>query len=68
MNTIRAIVRGGKVEFLDPVDIPEGTEVLVTVPATADNKFWLAVSERSLETIWDHPEDNVYEQRVFHCR
>jgi hypothetical protein len=62
MNTIRAIVRSGKIEFLDPVDVPEGTEVLVIVPASADNKFWLAVSERSLETIWDNPEDNVYEQ------
>lgn len=62
MNKIRAIVRGGKVEFLEPVDIREGTEVSLTVPVAADNKFWLAVSERSLETIWDNAKDYVYEQ------
>ena len=59
MSAIRAIVRGGKIEFLEPVEVSEGSEVLVMVP---DNKFWLAVSDRALEPIWDNPEDNVYEQ------
>ncbi|HTG16216.1 MAG TPA: hypothetical protein VK747_13285 [Blastocatellia bacterium] len=62
MNTIRAIVRHGKIEFLEPVEISEGTEVLVMVPSTADNKFWMAVSERSLDAIWKNAGDDVYEQ------
>lgn len=60
MSTIRAIIRGGKIEFIEPVDIPEGTEVLVTVPSIADNEFWLRASERSLDAIWNNPEDDVY--------
>jgi hypothetical protein len=62
MNTIRAIVRHGKIEFLEPVEISEGTEVSVMVPSTADNKFWMAVSERSLDAIWKNAGDDVYEQ------
>jgi hypothetical protein len=62
MNTIRAILRNGRIEFLEPVEISEGTEVLVMVPSTADNKFWLAASDQSLETIWNNAEDDVYEQ------
>lgn len=62
MNTIRAIVRGGKIELVEPIEVPEGTEVLVTVPAADDSEFWLRVSERSLDAVWDNAEDDVYEQ------
>ena len=33
LNTVRAVVREGKIELLEPVDLPEGTVVLVTVSA-----------------------------------
>jgi len=62
MNTIRAIVRGGKIELVEPIEVPEGTEVLVTVPAADDSEFWLRVSERSLAAVWDNAEYDVYEQ------
>ena len=62
MNTIHAIVRGGKVEFLEPVNVPDGTHVLVSVPAHPDSEFWSRVSERSLNEIWNNPEDDIYEQ------
>ena len=32
-TTIRGVVRGGKIEPVDQLDAPEGTEVKVTVPA-----------------------------------
>ena len=33
MNTVKAIVREGRIELLEQLDIPEGTEVLVTIPS-----------------------------------
>jgi len=59
METIRGIVHAGKIEFLEPVEVPEGTEVF---PSVAENEFWLRASERSLDAIWNNPQDDVYEQ------
>jgi hypothetical protein len=59
VNTIRAIIRAGKVELLENVEIPEGTEVLITLPSSG-REFWQQASQNSLDTIWDNPEDDVY--------
>jgi hypothetical protein len=58
-HTIRAVVRGGRIEPLEKVEIPDGTEVLVT-PLSDEKGFWLAVGEDSLAAVWDNPEDDVY--------
>jgi Protein of unknown function DUF104. len=58
LNTIRAVVREGKIELLEEVEIPEGTEVLVT--PLIEDEFWLKASESSLNSIWDNSEDDVY--------
>jgi predicted DNA-binding antitoxin AbrB/MazE fold protein len=60
MNTVRAIVREGRIELLEQVDIPEGAEVLVTI-LSDESEFWLQ-SESSLAPVWDNEEDDVYEQ------
>ena len=60
-QTIKAVVKEGKIELLEPVHITDGTPVWVTV-LSDDSKFWLEVSEPSLKKIWDNEEDNVYEQ------
>jgi predicted DNA-binding antitoxin AbrB/MazE fold protein len=59
LNTIRAVVRKGKIELLEKVEIPEGTEVLVT-PLIDEPDFWLKASESSLDSVWDNSEDDVY--------
>jgi predicted DNA-binding antitoxin AbrB/MazE fold protein len=56
---IRAIINDGKIQPLDDISLPEGTELIVTVVSNGDN-FWLSASEPSLEAIWDNPEDDVY--------
>ena len=61
MNTVKAIVREGKIELLEQVDIPEGTEVLVTI-LSDDAEFWLRAGESSLASVWDNEEDDVYGQ------
>ena len=56
---IRAVVNEGRIEPLEKLNMPDGTEVLVTVLSNGDD-FWLKVSEQSLNAIWDNPEDDVY--------
>lgn len=58
LNTIRAVVREGRIELLERQEIPEGTEVLVT--PLIDSEFWLKASESSLDEIWNNSEDDVY--------
>jgi hypothetical protein len=58
LNTIRAVMREGKIELLEDVEIPEGTEVLVT--PLMETEFWLKASESSLDSVWDNTEDDVY--------
>ena len=59
MQNIRAIVREGKIELLEKVELPEGTEVLIT-PLPEESAFWLNASESSLDLVWDNTEDDVY--------
>ena len=59
LNTIRAVVREGKIELLEKAELPEGTEVLVT-PLVDEPSFWLNAGESSLDSIWDNSEDDVY--------
>lgn len=39
LNTVRAVVREGKIELLEPMDVPEGTTVLVTPLIEDDTQF-----------------------------
>jgi len=59
LSTIRAVVNNGQIELLENIDLPEGTEVLVTLLSNGD-QFWLRASELSLNAIWDNPEDDIY--------
>ena len=61
MNTVKAVVREGRIQLLEHVNIPDGTEVLVTI-LSDEAKFWLQASESSLAVVWDNEEDDVYEQ------
>jgi predicted DNA-binding antitoxin AbrB/MazE fold protein len=61
-KTLRAMVREGRIELLEPVDLPEGTKLLVTLLPDEEAEFWLSASQVSLDTLWDNPEDDVYGQ------
>ena len=64
LNTVRAVMKEGKIQPLEDVDIPEGTEMLVTLldDAELDTAFWTKASRTSLEVIWKNSEDDVYAQ------
>lgn len=62
LRTLWAIIREGKIELLEHVDLPEGKKVLVTLLADDETEFWRQASQISLDTIWDNPEDDVYAQ------
>lgn len=62
LKTVWATVRQGKIELLEPTELPEGTRVLVTLLPDDQSEFWLQTSQVSLDTIWDNTEDDVYAQ------
>lgn len=61
-NTIRAIVRENKkIELLEPVDMPEGTEVFVTILPEGDEMEWLkAASKNEAFDFLKDPEEDIY--------
>ncbi len=67
MNTVRAVVREGKVELLEPVELPEGSQALVTlltenntISTENDAVFWNHASVPVASGIWDNAEDDIY--------
>jgi predicted DNA-binding antitoxin AbrB/MazE fold protein len=61
MRTVRAIVKNGQITLLEPVEIAEGTEVLVTVPTDEeDGEFLMRITEQAFAAIWDNPEDDAH--------
>ncbi len=62
LKTLWAIIREGRIELLEHVNLPEGTRVLVTLLPDDETEFWLRTSQVSLDTIWDNTEDDVYAQ------
>jgi hypothetical protein len=66
MQTVWAVIHEGRIEPSEPVDLPEGARVLVTLlrgdPLLPDDErqFWLQASEKALSSIWDNPEDDAY--------
>jgi len=59
-TTVHGVVRNGKVEVLEKVDLPEGAKILITVVPDDESQFWLGGSRSTLNAIWDNPEDDVY--------
>jgi hypothetical protein len=64
MNTVWAVVRGGRIEPLEDIEMPDGTRVLVTLLPEDDSSFWTAASQRSLDAVWNNEEDDVYAGRT----
>lgn len=62
LKTLWATVKAGKIELMESIELPEGAKVLVTLLPDAETDFWLQTSQVSLDTIWDNPEDDVYDQ------
>ena len=56
LTTVRAIVKDGKIELLEHLDLPEGTEILVT-PLLDDTDFWSSASRVALDKVWDNSDD-----------
>jgi len=65
-KTLPGIVHEGKVSFLEPVNVPDGTRALITLltdgekPSAGQAGFWLPASESALDAVWDNAEDDVY--------
>lgn len=62
LNTVRGVVREGKIQLLEPLDLPEGAAVLVTPLLEDDLTFWAYASQVALDSTWANDEDDVYAQ------
>ncbi len=60
LNTVRAIIRKGRIELLEDIQVPEGAELLVTILPQEETDFWSKASQSSLAKVWDNSEDDVY--------
>ncbi len=61
LTTVRAVVKDGRIQLLEPIEIADGTEVLVTVPTDdEDREFLMRITEQAFAAIWDNPEDDAH--------
>jgi hypothetical protein len=66
LQTLWATIREGKVELLESAELPEGTRVIVTLlPNEDESGFWLQAGQKSLDAVWDNPEDDVYARLLY---
>lgn len=61
-KTVWATFSQGIVELSEPIAIPDGTRILVTILPDDETEFWLKASQTSLAAVWDNDEDDVYAQ------
>ena len=61
-KTVWATFSQGKVELSEPIAIPDGTRILVTILPDDESEFWLKASQTSLAAVWDNDEDDIYAQ------
>jgi hypothetical protein len=64
-NTLLAIVKDGKIELLSPLNIPEGTQISITIEDTVEmgewtETEWMAFSQQGLAGAYSDDEP-VYE-------
>ena len=60
LKTPLAIVKQGKIEIPEQLELSEGTRVLITVLPDKETEFWHQSSKASLDKVWDNTEDEVY--------
>ncbi len=65
-NQLSAIIRNGKIEPLEPIDLPEGTQVVVTL-ADSESAEWYALSLQGLNRAYgdDEPDYELSQIKEF---
>lgn len=64
-TAVDAVYEGGVLRPLQPLALPEHTQVRVsveTLPEDADRAAWLAQSERRLREVWGNDADDVFNE------
>ena len=71
-STVRARMKAGMLELLEKVDLPEGTEVIVTIfdePSAADREAFRRAAGGWKDTVdADTLIKNIYESRLLSTR
>jgi hypothetical protein len=60
---VRGVVRDGRIEPLEPLNVADGTQVLVALPeeGESDDALWRLSTQVSLQRAWESPDDDVYD-------
>ena len=56
MNRIAAIVRNGRIETLEPLDLPEGTQLTISIEHNPKAEEWIALSLHGLNRAYGDDE------------
>ncbi len=62
--TVCGVYRNGKVELERPLELPDGTPVVVEIKGLSpeeEDEAWRELGMRRLEEEWDNPLDAVYD-------
>jgi predicted DNA-binding antitoxin AbrB/MazE fold protein len=61
---LEAIYENGVLRPLSPLSLPEHTRVRLVVDDVGDEERvpWLEQSQRSLMTVWDNSEDDIFNE------
>ena len=59
LRSVWATVRGGRIEPLEPVELVEGSRLIVIILPDEEDHAWPQGSEVALEDIWDDQEDDI---------
>ena len=59
LRTALGIVKEGKIEILERIELPEGQRILITM-LSDDDMFCQEASQETMKQIWDNKEDDVY--------
>jgi len=62
-TTVDATYENGKIILPQPLSLPEKSHVRVTIDSgDSERETWLKISEETLLTTWDNPEDDVFDE------
>jgi hypothetical protein len=61
-----AIVKDGKIQTVDSIDLPEGTELIVTIDDDLEAVAWSNLSLNSLNRVYadDEPEYEICHSKI----
>jgi predicted DNA-binding antitoxin AbrB/MazE fold protein len=59
LSTVWAVMHEGRIELLEPIDLPEGAKLLVTLVEEEESPFWWQDCQSQLDDILNDSDDDT---------